>query len=88
MLDTLSKLCVSFAMDTKLPKIEKGVPLTPRRSKANGLNAALLKMNVGDSILVEETNLTRNGFYTTASRIGMKIAVRRDGNKLRIWRTK
>lgn len=65
-------------------KIEKRVPMPPRRNARNGYPWADLK--IGDSFFVTDRGL-RGSFYSVAARHGYRIAVRNDGDGIRVWRT-
>lgn len=63
-------------------KIDKKVPM-PMRSHAR---YPWEQMKVGDSFYVPEPG-KRSGFYSIAARHGYKVAVRNDGEGVRVWRT-
>lgn len=70
------------------PKIEKGVPLPPKRTGRPGMETyPFREMKVGDSILLRtKTSAVQ---VTWAKATGWKFTVRRlpeDGGKARIWR--
>jgi len=62
-------------------KIDKDIPLPPL-SKQSGQAAALRQCKKGDSFVVE----LRTSIHTIASRLGISIATRREGDKFRVWR--
>ena len=67
--------------------IEKGVPIPPEYAP-RGLCAAIRKMAVGDSILLDDTHSRRATCYAFAKRAGYKIVSRKaEDGKFRLWRT-
>lgn len=66
-------------------KIDKGVPI-PKPSLRGAKLYPLRNMMIGDSFLVDNPAL-RSGIYSNAKNVGIKITVRQEGKKLRVWRT-
>ena len=67
--------------------IDKNIPLPPRRTNSASVTACLVKMAVGDSVLID--NKHKSSFYQSAHRNnnGMKLTLRKIGEeKTRIWR--
>ena len=62
---------------------------TTTENQNRSITGAMRKMDVGDSILTERTEVRKTDtFRTIASRIGIKIRIRRDDSgEYRIWRT-
>lgn len=71
-------------------KIEKGVPIPPKRTGREGrglLNITMRNMEVGDSILLPIRD-ARTKATTIARRIGIEITQRQvDDENARVWRT-
>ncbi len=65
-------------------KIERKIPMPSRRGARNSYPWA--DMKVGDSFFLADKSI-RGSLYVTAGRHGYKIAVRNDGEGIRIWRT-
>jgi hypothetical protein len=65
-------------------KIEKNVPI-PANGFTQGLTAAIRRMVVGDSILIEETQ--RSSALAAARKAKIRITSRKVGDKVRVWRT-
>jgi len=68
-------------------KVEKNIPIPPKKSRAKNNYAPLLRgMEVGDSIVFDREEMRVNTFYVTARRLGYKITVREiDDNQNRLW---
>jgi hypothetical protein len=67
--------------------IEKGVPLRPRgNGDKDGIVATLRAMQVGDSFLCDRTQ--RTSIYNTSisPAVRIKLAMRKEGGKVRVWR--
>lgn len=64
-------------------KIESGIPI-PNDYKT-GLAITFRSMKVGESFLLPANQ--RNGLFTAAQRENIKILTRKDGDKIRVWRT-
>tara|TARA_R110002012_G_scaffold261170_1_gene442972 strand:+ start:3144 stop:3401 length:258 start_codon:yes stop_codon:yes gene_type:complete len=71
----------------KIVKVEKNIPIPPKKSRAKNNYVPLLKaMEVGDSIVFDREEMRVNTFYVTAQRLGYKITVREiDDNQNRLW---
>lgn len=68
-------------------KIQKGVPIPPKvTGRKSPIKDALLKMRVGDSILVEKQNGMRGRIWSMAVGLNMKFTTRTEGEKIRVWR--
>lgn len=67
-------------------QIEKGVPIPPKYSNKNaGITACLRKLEIGDSIVVD--NSVKPSIYNLAKRMGIKITARREHlDTTRVWR--
>lgn len=62
-------------------KIEKGIPITKRQT---GLSDVVRKLNISDSFEIEATKMS--AVYSTARSVGVKVAVRKKDDKIRVWR--
>ncbi len=71
----------------KIVKVEKNIPIPPKKSRAKNNYVPLLKaMEVGDSFVFDREEMRTNTFYVTALRLGYKITVREiDDNQNRVW---
>ena len=56
----------------------------PRFGKADVIRATLLAMHGDKSRLVKDATL----WYVEAKKLGVKIQTRRDGDMVRVWRTR
>lgn len=66
-------------------KIEKGVPLPVQCVSGTPIADTMRKMEVGDSIVLPVAK--RGGVASLASRLRIKIAVRKiDNDSIRVWR--
>ena len=74
-----------FKIVPQLPKIEKGIPI-PKPQNETGVTSILRSMGIGDSVLFPHN--IRNSIYASASRCMIKIVIRSEGEKLRVWRIK
>lgn len=65
--------------------IEKGVPIATGRNRHAGLATILARMDVGDSIFVDESKqrMAAGGY---ADKLGIKITSKKEGDGYRIWR--
>lgn len=66
--------------------IETGIPI-PERNQRNSITAALKKMEIGDSFVIEKSRQTSVG--PLARQLGIKIATKVDekqSDKIRVWR--
>ncbi len=69
-----------------VPKIEKGIPVPPRRLPAGGIADAMRRMVKGDSILLHSKKAT--AYAQSYSYIGKgKFVLRSEGKGIRVWRT-
>jgi hypothetical protein len=69
------------------PEIEKGVPIPPRegRTRPDSFAGHLRKMEVGDSIIVNQRQ--RNGAFASAHTLKIKLLSRQQSDgTIRIWR--
>ena len=67
--------------------IEKGVPM-PAGSGGWG-KYPWRKMQVGDSFRVERSQMAREGYRPSPPpSLGLKVSVRKEGDGVRVWRTK
>jgi hypothetical protein len=67
-------------------KIDRGVPITSASSTRSGKwKDLLLDMEIGDSVLVDTKTETMT-IRAAAKGLGMKVTVRGDDNKFRVWR--
>jgi hypothetical protein len=67
-------------------KIEKGVPLPPKRAPRGAVLGAFMALEVGDSLLLPMKY--RSNGSNCAKRAGIKIVARKAGKgKFRVWRT-
>lgn len=72
----------------KMPEIERGIPIPPRRRKGGGIIALLREMKVNDSIYVT-TEQHRNPARSASYALGVSnYTVRKEGSGIRIWRIK
>lgn len=68
-------------------KIEKGIPL-PETTQRTGHNIQLLNdMQPGDSVYIADAERAAR-FYRVAKKLGILIAIRREGKGARMWRLK
>jgi hypothetical protein len=65
------------------PKIERDVPFTPYRD--NRCSVIVKNMKPGDSVLVE-SHSKATGYITAGQRRGFRMASRKEGNGVRVWR--
>ncbi len=66
-------------------EIHKNVPMPTNLGRAQGVAAALRRMEVGDRIVIEKAN--RPAVYSAAKRLSdRKIAVRTVDGVCRVWR--
>lgn len=69
-------------------KIEKGIPMPQGRQKSGRLTAAILGMEVGDSVLVHSLSAVM-GLHHAAHLRGMKVTARvQPDGQHRVWRIK
>ena len=77
-------------------KIEKGIPLAPKRRPSKSTKYPWAEMEVGDSFFVPaEANVTRRALSDRVQRsaayakktLGRKFKLRSDETGVRIWRT-
>lgn len=75
-----------FYNDIKIqPVIEKGIPI-PARGKNKEL---LSKLEIGDSVYFSDTaKSVTSKFHLVAKRLGIGVAVRKEGEGCRMWRFK
>ena len=73
-------------------EIEKNVPLPKVRRLTLGFSLALSKLQIGDSFLIplgdEKSSTVSNRIRGRANYTGVSIAVRKQGESLRVWRAK
>lgn len=62
-------------------KVESGIPI-PDRQKPGALLTVLRGMKVGESFVYPKAY----SLYNIASRAGVKIATRKEGDGVRVWR--
>lgn len=72
-------------------KVEKGVPIPPRRGRKSKYPVATLKD--GESFLVPSGSFKKaqsvvSTLYAAAKRVGIKVSVRIMGDGVRVWRVK
>lgn len=72
-------------------KIEDNIPVPPLRTGGTsnaGLTDTLRRMEVGQSVLVKDSNSkTVGGFFAFLRRTsGSKFTLRKQGNDVRVWR--
>lgn len=70
--------------------IESGIPIPEARKRANVIYDILVKLKVGDSFLVDGTNITsaRRFGYNLARGTGLKFTTRiQPDGSFRVWRT-
>lgn len=65
--------------------IEKDIPLAPRE-RSSGFSKTLREMQVGDSFECPFLHGRRQGLYSVAKRAGVKIAIRKKNETMRVWR--
>jgi hypothetical protein len=69
-------------------KIEKGIPIPVTALKtSSGLSDALARCDVGDSFMCPKFK-SRATVYSIARYRGIRVSVRREGSKIRVWRVK
>ena len=67
-------------------KIDRGVPITSVSSTRSGKwKDLLLDMEIGDSVLVDTKTETMT-IRAAAKVLGMKVTVRGEDDKFRVWR--
>lgn len=67
----------------KIAKIDKGIPI-PGSRKYSELTEAALKMEIGDSVFIEN-GLKQDG-HNMGRATGFKFSVRKEGDGYRVWR--
>ena len=69
-------------------RIEAGIPIpTPPTRKGNGKWEAVMRsLQVGESF--EASSGQTSNVYKLKKLVGIECAIRRNGNKIRVWRTK
>lgn len=69
-------------------KIEKGVPLPPKKSGGRGRKHPFYEMEVGDSVLVvgKERNIVSGLVGNPSRKYGFKFATRAVEGGVRVWR--
>lgn len=67
-------------------KIEKGIPIPPRRK--SGMTEVLRALEVGDSVLLMTTYSSVGGIvYLARAGTEKKFVTRTEGDGIRVWRT-
>jgi len=67
-------------------KIEKNIPVYVHAKTGTGyLTTIVNKMEIGDSVLVEDRNKA-NSLGLTIRALGYKAVTRKDGKKIRVWK--
>lgn len=64
-------------------KIVSDVPMPKGRASKGSLTEALRTMKPGDSFVYEKPS----SVTTTARRVGVKVIMRKNGTKYRVWRS-
>ena len=67
-------------------KIDKGVPMGPGKRRGRPRKYPFPDMEVGDSFFVPNLKNPRPLFASCAKHVGMKAAVRAEGDGYRVWR--
>lgn len=66
-------------------KIEKNIPIPEGTGHAQGLTAAVRRLEVGESLLVAENQ--RSTVHAAAKKAKIAVLTRTTGEKVRVWRT-
>ena len=73
-------------------EIEKNVPLPKTSRPSFGFSLALSKLQIGDSFLIplgnEKSTTVGNRIRSRANYTRVSIAIRKQGESLRVWRVK
>ena len=75
-------------MENEEFKIEKNFPIP----KGGKWRTMLIELEVGDSVLIDQAahnkskSSLRSALFAAAALIGIKLATRTEGDKVRIWR--
>lgn len=79
---------MTSSKDTSIskPTIQKGCPI-PTSGRKGAPFYPFADMLIGDSFVIPNTP-AKGGLYGNAKARGMKITVRMEGDKLRVWRIK
>ncbi len=67
-------------------EIQKNVPLPESRVKRSGITQTIRSLAVGDSFTLSYTKEAAKPIYRYGQRTGVKLATRREGDQLRVWR--